>query len=403
MKIKDSATNISELAKSTYGSSEARLYENNMKPVLFAVDSFFPVLGGAEQQALVLAHTLKGKGVLVEFVAPHLEKELPLQEQIEGFQLTRIPFPRIKFLGAILLMIKFSNYIIRNRRNYSYVHVHITKLLATSLGITKPIHKLRVITKVSGHAEFTGGVLDKSQKFNLTNRIMRHFIKKLDYVQAVSEYTKDVLLDNGFSKEKILQLPNAVDTAKYNSLDIKRVKTASIRFGFCGRVEKVKGLDTLIEAFKNLKIQSELELEVIIAGNGSYINQIKDMARSAGVEECIEFLGSIDDVPGFLNEIDIYIQPSYAEGLSNSVLEAMSAGLPVIASKISGNLDLVEDGVNGMLFEPGNSVALSEKMKEMIATPKRRIEMGENNRKKIEVNYSTNSIGEKLVRLYFGE
>ena len=178
------------------------------KPVLFAVDSYFPTVAGAERQAMVLAKALKEQGVMVEFVAPRLREEPDRIEYVEGFKLTRIRFPRIRIIGAIWFMIGFSVFVIRNRHVYSCVHVHITKLLAASLGITKPLHRLKVVAKVSGHAEFTGGFLDQTNRFNFAYKIMRHYIKKLDHIQTISKYTRTVLLDNGFSNDQILQISN---------------------------------------------------------------------------------------------------------------------------------------------------------------------------------------------------
>ncbi len=373
------------------------------KPVLFVIDSFFPALGGAERQAIVLAKALNKKGVEVEFVSPLLEKELLIEDEVDGFRLTRIAYPRIKYLGAIMLMISFSYFIMRNRKKYAYVHVHITKLLAASLGILKPWHRLPVISKISGHAEFSGGVLDKRRKYNVVYRIMVYYIRKLDYIHAISEYTRKVLLDNGFSDHQIVQIPNAVEAAKYTTSDYSSDPHGILRVGFCGRVEKVKGLDVLVAAYNELEAHVSNNMQVLIAGDGRFIETIKNLVEASELTKNIKFLGRIDDVPAFLKQLDIYVQPSYAEGLSNALLEAMSVGLPVIASNISGNVDLVDDDVSGLLFEPGNSAALAEKLQELASDKARRITMGKKAREKILNHYSTDSVSERLIKLYLHE
>jgi len=375
----------------------------HMKPVLFVVDSYFPAMGGAEQQALALAKALSEQGVKVEFVAPHLEKDDPLHDNIEGFKLTRISYPHIKFLGAILLMLSFSLFIIKNRSRYAYVHVHITKLLATSLGITKPLHGLKVISKISGHAEFTGGFLDLSKKYNIANMIMRFFIKKLDYIQTISDYTRTVLKDNGFSDKQIKCIPNSVKLSNYAKPDYHKEGHQLIRIGFCGRIEKVKGLELLFQAYKNLPSDLSETVEILIAGEGTHLDFLKQYVNDLGIADKVKFYGFLTNVPKFLKTVDIYVQPSYAEGLSNSVLEAMSAALPVVASRISGNVDLIVNNINGLLFSSGNIDELTQQLAQLIDNPNHRKVMGDKGRTKIKQGYSAQSVSEKLIELYFNE
>jgi glycosyltransferase involved in cell wall biosynthesis len=369
------------------------------KPVLFVVDSFFPGDGGAERQALVLAKTLREKGLSVEFVTPHLEQHLPLIDRVEGFKVIRIAYPQIKVLGALILMFNFSVFMLKHRKSYSYVHVHITKLLATCLGVIKPWLGLGVITKISGHAEFTGGVLDNN-KFRLSYRVMRFFVKKLDYIQSISLFTTHTLKDCGFSDDRILQIPNGVDVAQFSEASDLYNGDDIVKIGFCGRVEKVKGLNVLIQAISLLSLENKDKLEVIVAGNGSHIPALKDLATSLGVADKFKFIGLVEDVPAYLESIDLYVQPSYAEGLSNSVLEAMSAALPVIASKISGNTDLVNNEITGYLFDSADAQQLSEKIKMLVLNKNLRLKMGANGRQKIIDGYSTNSVCTRLIELY---
>ena len=379
----------------------ARSGEAPRKPVLFVVDSYFPVMGGAERQALVLARALREQGAVVEFVCPHLDKQLPLKDSVEGFPITRIPYWRVKFLGAFLLMGNFALYMYRHRSHYSYVHVHITKLLAATLGMIKPSLTMPVMTKISGHAEFTGGVLDRKRHLNPAYRLMQHFIRKLDHVHTISMYTRDVLLDCGFRDEQILLIPNAVEVARYGAPEyMEGVEHPHVRIGFVGRVEKVKGLDVLMTAVAGLSDDQRQRLEVAIAGDGTHLQSVKSQAESLGLGEIVRFHGAVDDVPAFLRTIDIYVQPSYAEGLSNAVLEAMCASLPVIASRISGNTDLVQPDKNGLLFASGDASELQQCLSQLLHDKERRRAMGAEGRQIIEQGYSTQAVSQQLMDVY---
>ncbi|MDO6459854.1 glycosyltransferase family 4 protein [Granulosicoccaceae sp. 1_MG-2023] len=372
-----------------------------VKPVLFVVDSFFPAMGGAERQSLVLARSLRERGVRVEFVCPQLDKSMPLQDSVDNFPITRIPFWRVKFLGAFLLMANFALYMNRHRNDYSYIHVHITKLLAATLGMLRGRLGCAVITKISGHAEFSGGVLDRRRRFNPAYRMMQRYIRRLDYVQTISQYTREVLIGSGFTDEQILLIPNAVEVERFDEPEFARgVKHERLRIGFVGRVEQVKGLDVLLQAVAMLPKDVRSRISVNIAGDGRYLSTIRALSASLGLDDTVAFLGAIDDVPGFLKTLDIYVQPSYAEGLSNAVLEAMCASLPVIASQISGNTDLVDNGRNGLLFPSGQAELLSQCLSRLTGDESARRGMGQAGRQVIESGYSSAAISQRLIGLY---
>lgn len=370
------------------------------RPVLFVVDSYLPGMGGAELQSVLLARTLRDEGIEVHFVAPRLEKSLPVDDEIEGFKLTRIDYPRVKFIGAMLLMWKFSRYMLRHRDDYSFIHVHITKLLATTLGIVKPYLSAKVMTKISGHAEFTGGILDTSKKANPIYKVMSHYIRKLDYIQTISNYTLEKLQSQGFHEEQIIQIPNAVEVSHFSEPDCFSVEHDPLVIGFCGRIREIKGLELLVQAISSFDEETAAGVVVVIAGDGRYRSTIERVTVEFGVADKFEFIGVVDDVPGFLKDLDIYVQPSYAEGLSNSVLEAMSASLPVIASRISGNVDLVEHDETGYLFDSGDSVELAVCLKSLIGNRQNRLKMGKKGRIRVLEGYSSESVSTKLKELY---
>lgn len=391
---------MSESAETLMAGTTDQTDRRDTRPVLFVVDSFLPGLGGAELQSVLLARTLRERGIEVHFVVPRLEKQLPVNDEIEGFKLTRINYPRVKFLGAVLLMWQFSRYMIHHKDDYSFVHVHITKLLATALGVVKPRLDAKVMTKISGYAEFTGGILDTSRKANPAYKVMSHYIRKLDYVQTISIYTRERLLSQGFREEQIIQIPNAVEVSLYPEPDCFTVEHDPLVIGFCGRIRKVKGLELLVQALSFFDEETTSKVVVHIAGDGNYRSAIEKITLELGVADKFEFVGLIEDVPSFLKNLDIYVQPSYAEGLSNSVLEAMSASLPVVASRISGNVDLVEHDETGYLFDSGNSAELAACLKSLINSRQNRLRMGKKGRTRVLADYSSDSVSKRLEELY---
>ena len=218
-------------------------------------------------------------------------------------------------------------------------------------------------------------------------------------MHAISQYTQDILRENGFRPSQILAIPNAVDLTRFSAPT--KTTTETVRVGFCGRIEAVKGLDVLLDALFDLPAVDGKPVTLDIAGVGDVVADLEAQVAQLSLQERVRFLGEVTDVPAFLNTLDIYVQPSYAEGLPNSVLEAMSASLPVVASDISGNQDLVEEGVTGFLFPAGDRDALRDKLGRMLSDADGRWSMGRKGREKMEQHYSTDIVARQFAKLYY--
>ena len=325
--------------------------------LLFAVDSRFPGFGGAEAQAVKLAVALRERGARVEFVAPRVERGQPLADEHLGFRVTRIDYARVPFLRSALLMRGFARWLRAHAHRFDAMHVHVTHLLAATAGLVRDAHGLRIVTKVSGFYEFDGGVLDLSRRGRPLHRLLLRGLARVDRFQTISEQTREKLLAAGFRDEQILFVPNGIDVREPVA---ERPGDGTLRIGYCGRLREVKGVHVLLEAFALARAaHPERDLRLAIVGDGSESEALGALARELGVAERVEWLGRVGDPTGFYATLDLYVQPSFAEGLPNSVMEAMLAGRAVLATDVGGNRDLVEDGATGRLFPPGDAAALA--------------------------------------------
>ncbi|MDB3935217.1 glycosyltransferase family 4 protein [Granulosicoccus sp.] len=366
--------------------------------VLFAVDSRFPGFGGAESQALKLAHALREQGVQVDFVVPHLNPAQPLNDNHQGFKITRIEYPRIRLLGSLIVMYRFRRYLLQNADSFDAVHVHITHLMAAAAGFSRARSGLPVITKISGFYEFEGGVLDQSVKFKPLNYLIRLGLKKVDFVQTISVQTREKLLQAGFSDDQIQFIPNGIDTREPPS---PIPSDELIRIGYCGRLREIKGVHVLIDGYAQLAAQHPgRAMQLIIAGDGETMPELKKQAQALGVDSQIEWLGRIDDTSAFFRSIHLYVQPSFAEGLPNSVMEAMVEQRAVIASDIGGNNDLIDGQHNGLLFPAGDAAALAHQLGSLIDDPAHACKLAAQGRQLIVDRYGFESVTDRLAALY---
>jgi glycosyltransferase involved in cell wall biosynthesis len=154
---------------------------------------------------------------------------------------------------------------------------------------------------------------------------------------------------------------------------------ARIRFVFVGWLEAVKGIVELLEAFARLQSGADLPAtELIIAGSGSLDAYCREWIAQSGLGDRIQVAGWVTgpDKHRLLASADVFVLPSHAEGLSNAMLEAMAAGLPVIVTRVGSLPDVVRDGVHGSLLDPGDIDALSGHMRALAADRQRREQLG---------------------------
>src|SRR5262249_40421636 len=131
---------------------------------------------------------------------------------------------------------------------------------------------------------------------------------------------------------------------------------------------------TLVRAFAEVVRADpglESRLRLAIVGDGPRLQELRSLARSLGVAELAWFPGALTNVPEVLRTFDVFVLPSLSEGISNTILEAMATQLPVLATAVGGNTELIEDGSNGRLFKPGDVATLALMLRDYVKCPSR--------------------------------
>jgi len=180
----------------------------------------------------------------------------------------------------------------------------------------------------------------------------------MNLIITQSEDMLKELIKNNKLKSKCIIIPNGVDINPQN-----RVNKDNIKLLFTGNISKEKGIEILIESLSHISKELHPVLELILVGKGDYeyIKYLKTLAKNSKINIPIIFVGEIphEDINKYYYDSDIFIFPSLHEGMSLSLLEAMGAGIPVIASNIRANSEIITDGWNGLLFEKSNPIHLA--------------------------------------------
>lgn len=209
--------------------------------------------------------------------------------------------------------------------------------------------------------------------------------------EAVREHITAALGGAG----RTVTIPNAIDTQEFACA--RRKLHSPPRVAAIGRLDPVKGYDILIRALALLKAEG-LDVHCTIAGEGPQRGELETLARKMGLVERVEFAGKLDRVLPLLESADLLAAPSWREGLSLTLLEAMAAAMPIVATPVGGNRELIE-GV-GWLVPTGDSWALARAIAERVTNPEESLEGGRRARLRAVESYDIERMIESHQRLY---
>lgn len=215
-------------------------------------------------------------------------------------------------------------------------------------------------------------------------RLQRLAYKFATRIVANSPAAAAILRTEGIPSADVVRISNGVDASAYPARmerpDVRQVITVA-------NLRPEKSHETLIAAAAQLAVSCP-NLRYQIVGEGSRREALETLARARGVDHIVEFLGHREDVPALLAAADVFVLPSRSEAFPNGVLEAMAAGLPVVACAVGGLLDLIETGRTGILVPPSDPEPLAVALRSLYDHPERARDMGREGRREVRGQYS---------------
>jgi glycosyltransferase involved in cell wall biosynthesis len=172
--------------------------------------------------------------------------------------------------------------------------------------------------------------------------------------------------------------------------------------GTVGRISSEKGLEFLISAMKDVvKVYPRTRVLIVGTGDMEYYRALKAKANGLSLSSNIIFTGFREDIPEILSCIDIYCLPSLTEGFNRTLLEAMACGLPIVTTSVGGNVEIVQDCLNGLLVPPRNPSALASAIIELLQNKTKAQKMGTEGRRVVEQNFNIQTNVNQIQELYF--
>ena len=369
--------------------------------ILFTIRYFYPFVGGTEKQALALASQLVKKGVNVRIVTSRFERKWPQSEIIDNVEVVRLFSPRIKFLGALLFLLCLVGYLIKNRKHYFLIHsfqIGYTSSVSVLLSII--LRKPSIIKLASSG---WGGDVLRARK-TLVGKIFLFVARKASKIITLSTTVGQELMEENIEPHRVCTIQNGVDLARFKKIEEKSQLRGKLGMPdkktivYTGRLSPEKGVDFLIRGFSRLN--KKIDCQLLIIADGPERENIIQLLYHYQLSKSVILMQEADDVASCLNAADLFVLPSQFEGLSNSLLEAMACGLPVISTRVGGSIDIIEDGINGLLVDVDNEEQLSQAMAKVLCDSLLATRLGEKARETIIEHFDLNEVAKRYTELY---
>lgn len=375
--------------------------------ICIIISSFFPVVSGAERQAYQLATRLVRRGEKV-WVLTRRYRSLSLFERIDGVTVHRMPAPGNQIVASLTFTFTSLLWLARNRSNWSVLHA-FQLLSPTTIALIAKLalggHVVARMACSSGGGTLYGDInhIRQGPLVNLRRRLLRH----ADVFVVLNEEGQRDLVEFGLGDRPVCLIPNGVDTDLFHPLSkpysVEKRQALSLPtkgriVGFVGRLHQSKGLDILLNAWRQASGDLAETVYLVIVGEGNLRPQLE--AQISNLAQHVIFLGRRENVAEYLQAVDVFVLPSLAEGLSNALLEAMSCGLPVVATAIGGSPEVIENNINGLLVPPDDVDALSNAILHLLHHPEQAQRFGQAARQTILARYSIETAVDQYVRLY---
>ena len=361
------------------------------------------VIRGVPRHVLDLAAGLDPSAFRVDVVAGRGETgegSLWAEAAARGIHAIRAPSLRRPVRPGADLRALAEIYRVVRRGRYDIVHTHISKagvlgrLAARLAGVPVVIHTYHGAVEEVARPGATG---------TLFRWVERSMARCSDRLLAVSADTARSCLAMGIGRDDQYRvIHNGIDLqrfANWRGAPPFALPSGATVVGVVGSLTAEKRVDVLIEAVEQLRVRIP-DLHLFIVGDGPLRGTLNRLVAQRGLEGCTHLVGLVEDVRPWLAHFDVLVAPSGSEGLPTVLLEALAMGCPIIASRVGGIPEIVQDGYNGALVTPGDPVALASALARLLGDDRQRMDMGRNGRSTATAKFGLESMLRLTEDLY---
>ncbi len=379
-------------------SSVGFMSERSRLRICYVVSHFHPMASGAERQALAQGIELVRRGHDVHVVT-RAYPDLPRDSVVDGVRVhrwvatsSRGPLFGLSFvLGVIRALLKL-------RPAFDLIHTHQALWESIATGLARPVLQGAPTLVQPASSGYFGEAeeMARTKGFPFLRRVA---IRNTAFA-AISEDIERQWLGLGVPARKMIRMASGVDAVQFQPgpSAVESSLPSRPRVVFTGRLHPQKNLDLLFDIWPEVTRRTGASL--LLVGDGVERDRLKERSREAGVSDRVVFTGSVPSPAEYLRAADAFVLPSVAEGMSNSLLEAMATALPCLASAIGGNTDLLGPGDAGLLIPSQDRPAWTDAICRVVTDPDLSRRLGSAARRRIDEAYALPVVVDRYVALY---
>ena len=368
---------------------------------VLVLSSFPPGVGGGELQTREQLLRMVRRGRRIHVIDLEPRHGGAATEDDEGIVVHRVQTPRTPVLRALAYHARIASLAWRLGRRARVAQInHLGTGMITAAPLLAALGVPRVLV-VWGSAAPGAGPFAPGWR----HRAARWIARRQTAVVSLSTATSRNLEASGFPAARVRFIPNGVDTERFRPGSANDPPWTPPQKWPAGgpvvvtvsRLVPAKGLDVMLRAWR-IVAEAVPAAHLVIVGDGPLREECEATRRDLGLSDSVVLLGSRPDVPEILRRSQVYVSSSRTEGMSNALLEGLASGLPLVATRVGGAEDTVEDGVNGLLVQADDTAALASALREILLDDGMRHAMGAASRRMAVERFAL----EKIVDRYLG-
>lgn len=390
--------------------------------VYIAIETFLPLVGGSEKQALLQSKYLRSQGVEATIITMRFQRAWPVCEQLEGVPVLRVAghiltwherLPGVlRHLCYCFALLVMCWQLWKHRHEYEILHVfQLTLFTLPALLVCCLAQKPLVIGMRCDSRQVESGQRNKGMRANSwadldgllrlgrsVRGLINHLLRETHaHILILSTQMRESLRCSGLNGASVLLIPNGVDADYFHPSSEPLEQEATV---VCvAKLRYQKGIDILLHAWRSVSAQVPAA-RLLIVGDGPLLASLSHLASELRITGSVEFTGLCADVPRQLQRGRVAVLPSRWEGMPNALLEAMSCGLACVATRVSGSEDLLSQGGCGLLVEPEDVDGLAAALLRLLKDPDLARRYGQAARHSVEQFYLFERIMYKHIALY---
>lgn len=368
--------------------------------ILLVTERFRPLIGGAETVLGELARELARLGEQVTVLTARWETDWAECERVDDVEIVRLSRSRIRSLGTMLFLKSLRQWLVSRGREFDVWYVSMLKHCAwagvgAALGCGRPI-----VLRAEG-AGPTGDVAWQSGAWG--GKWIRRRCRRASAVVALNDRIRQELIGAGIPPQRIHEAPNGVPLPPLEDAADRLIwrhrlglPTTGPMAVFVGRISPEKGLPDLLEAWRHVTKQVG-DARLVVVGDGPQATELRALAAD---QPNIHWPGPTQQPQRYLRAADVFALPSYEEGVSIALLEAMAAAVPIVATDIPGNQRLIESGRHGLLVPPRRPDLLAKDILVQLRATTIATAMARAARQRVEDEFSITQMARRHVELF---